>query len=451
MSSRSQIICRTGLGLALFGAASCNLDPEQKAALEDEIKAVGDATDVEFTMVHTRYDAELGGFVELPAPPTKRNPTLVEELNGSLYVLGGLSQAGKYVSAVDRYDDATETWQSVAPWPRPGLAFSAQVNGYLCMFAGYENLDKPLRPEVDCYDSRKDEWFAGPDLPERYSSAYPTVHAGRIFIVGGSDDDLKPLRSVWSYAPGDAKWQKEIPLPEGRALMGVQAVADELYVYGGFTSDSFDPHATDADQSPALLVFDAKSNAWQPRATPRYSRALYGLADVRGKLAVFFGLTSGPLIELYDPAKDEWRDGADPPKPPNGGLYVYAQLDGELYLMAIADKANSTSVGSTNALWKFDSTKNVWAVVAKRGAQHQDAVFAGVQHLDGIHWIGAHTSLGLDRDALVGKGGVAAPAAATASVSVEVEAGVTVSGAEPFDAATLEASTPSDAAIVDSD
>lgn len=444
MTFRSDVFRWVSVFLPLLGACSKAQLEAAKEQFDDEIEAVANA-DIVFTMQHTRYDPELGEFTELSPPPTKRNPAVVHELGGQLYVLGGLNESGEYVKVVDRYDGATESWQSAAPWPRPGLAFSAKVGDQLCMFAGYQNLDEPLRKEVDCYDASSDEWFSGPDLPEAYSSAYPAVLGDRIYIAGGSDENFDLLRSVWSYAPGEPQWRREVDLPEGRALAGVQAVGDELYVFGGFTAETFDPERTGQRQAQTLLAFDPAENTWSARAAPRYGRALYGIADVQGQLAVFFGTTTGALIELYDPETNSWRDGAPPPKPPRVGLYVVAQLDGELYLMAAIDSASSTSAGSTNNLWNFDTAANSWSIVAKRSDEYQDALFTGAQHHDGIHWIGAHTSIVIDRNAPsggvgsggVGSGGVGsggmAPTSPSVNVTVEVvvDATVTAPGSMP--------------------
>lgn len=410
----------------------------------DEINAAANSTKVEFTMVHTRFDSRLGRFVELSPPATKRNPTYVSDVDGKLLVFGGVDERGRYVSEVERYEDATDTWEQVARWPRPGIAFAFSVGHHLCTCGGYDDSEGLIRRELDCYDSRKDEWSEGPDLPLEYSSSYPAALDGRIYLAGGSDADLKPVASVWSYAPGESQWQREADLPEPRALMGVQAVGDKLYLIGGITSGRvrvFDTRPIDAD----LLVYDPRARDWRHLTPPAHSRALFGLAEVQGKLALYFGVTTGPEIELYDPATDTWMDGSPPPTPIDLGAYIPATLGGDLFTLALADRATRSSLSSSSVQWQYDGIADQWSKVAERGGEHQDAAFSVATHSAGLNYVGAHTDVAFDQNEFWERVGVPMGEVPPANSDVDVSNDADPTDAGTVDASAMDAGTSADA------
>lgn len=398
MTSRSRLLA---LGLGTWGGAcavACGFEMTLDEELLDDVEDILDETNVEFTMVHTRYEPSSQSFVELSPPPKKRNLFSAHSLAGRVYVLGGVNEDGNYVGDLESYDRQTDSWVSHTSWPRPGFAFSAVVGDHLCAFAGYQDFETPLRSEVDCYDPEADEWQAGPDLPEDYSSAYPAVLGGRIYLFGGTDADLTFFDSAWSYAPGESEWREQTPLPEGRAFMGVQAVSDKIYVIGGFDENTFDRDDDEARHDQMMYIYDPQGDSWSEGPGMPHGRALYGLDDVDGRLAVFFGVTDGPLVEFYDPESGVWSEGTDPPELPSGGVYTYAKHAEAMYLLAIADGASSSSLASSGSLFRYEPTGDKWAEVAERSDEHLDALFSGTSHDSGVHFVGAHTSISYDPD-----------------------------------------------------
>lgn len=375
--------------VSIHTATACG--PQSGTGLEafaENVENIVENGRIEFTMIHSRYDTIAGTFEELSPPEGKRNLVSVHQLGESLYVLGGLNEDGNYLSTLESYDAATDSWNTRAPLPRPGLAFTAVAGNHLCTFAGFENIEQPLRREIDCYDPELDEWFEGPDLPEAYSSAFPIVHGGRIYLFGGTDAELHFFDTAWSYAPNENVWREEKSLPEGRAFMGVQSVGESIVVVGGFSAATFGP---DKAEDQVTYIYDPVARAWATGPGMPNSRGLYGLDEVAGRLAVFFGVTDGPLVEFFDVATREWREGTDPPELPDGGVYTYTKHDERMYLFAVADAVASNSISSSGSLLRYDPETDEWEQVAKRSSSELDALFSSVPLNDGIHFVGAHT------------------------------------------------------------
>jgi hypothetical protein len=377
--------------------AAADLANDAKAKVPDvrqygrDLEAKIRSLDVRFEMQTVRYDPTTKQFTNLTPPATKRNLFAVERIGDKLYVLGGLDENGDYSNVLERYDPATDAWTILASWPRPGFAFIEKVGELLCAIGGYKNLDQPIRREVDCYDPATDVWSTGAQVPEAYSSFYPVVYGGKAYVLGGSNASLEMVDSSWSYDPITDQWQQLAPLPEPRGLMGAAAVGDRIYLTGGFETLSAGSSGEDEPQDRSMLVYAPAANQWSRAPDMPHSRALYSVDSVNGKLAVFFGVTTGPLVELYDPAKDRWVGGEDPPLLPSGGVYTYVKHAEQMYLFVIADQLSVNKIGSSGALWRYDEVVNQWSEVARRSSNEQDALFVGNSLDDMIYWVGAQT------------------------------------------------------------
>ncbi|HEY5957094.1 MAG TPA: kelch repeat-containing protein, partial [Polyangiaceae bacterium] len=192
------------VGLLLAGTVSCGqLDAKVNAKLDEAGDVITKASakvpdvkqyakdleekirnlDVQFEMQTVRYDPKTKEFTNLTPPPTERNLFAVEQIGGKLYVLGGLDADGDYVNTLEAYDPTTDSWSTRSSWPHPGFAFVEKVGELLCAIGGYKNLDEPIRRDVDCYDPATDVWQAGAPVPEAYSSFYPVVQGGKVYLL----------------------------------------------------------------------------------------------------------------------------------------------------------------------------------------------------------------------------------------------------------------------------
>jgi hypothetical protein len=373
----------------VIGKASAKIpDVKQyEKDLEEKIRNL----DVKFVMQTVRYDPSTKVFTNLTPPATERNLFSVEQIGGKLYVLGGLNPDGNYVSTLEAYDPTTDSWASLADWPHPGFAYVEKVGELLCAIGGYKNLTEPIRRNVDCYDPATDAWFAGPQIPESYSSFAPVVQDGKVYLLGGTSASLGLVSSAWSYDPLEGEWHKLKSLPEARGLMGAASVGGRIYLTGGFGTKTFDRDDADKLQDLSMLVYDPATDQWSHAPDMPHARALYGIDSVNGKLAVFFGITTGPLVELYDPSTSTWMNGEDPPTLPSGGIYTYVKHNEQMHLFVIADQISISKIGSSGALWRYDETTNTWGMIARRGSDERDALFVGDSVNGAIYWVGAET------------------------------------------------------------
>ncbi len=358
-----------------------------------------DALRVRFTMHAERFDLSSGEFSELPAPEIKRNLFDVVATDDGLLVIGGLDKDGDWVSDVEHFDAATQTWSRRAPFPEPGLAWSLWVGDRLCVLGGYDALEAAVRESVWCYDPTQDFWDRGADLPRDYSSFYPVVLGGRIYIMGGTEvgngQIASALDEVWSYDPLAESWTQHANMPARRGLAAVHALGDQIFVVGGW--DKTDLSADeDQPEAGAMLAYTPASDTWSQMPQMPHARLLYGSDVVNGEIVVFFGVTDGPLVEIFNPDTQTWRAGTDPEVPLDAGVYSYVEADGQMYLLVLLDGiANAASV-SSGKLWRYDPSTDAWSIAGTRDPSAQDALFLGAVWGDSILWVGANTKFSLE-------------------------------------------------------
>lgn len=108
------------------------------------------------------------------------------------------------------------------------------------------------------YNPGEDLWQRLPDMPTPRGYSGAGTAGGRIYVVGGRNDD-GGMAVVEVFSPdseggeGEA-WSTADPMPEARYSMGVTSLADAVYVLGGESG------ATGEDTG---LVYYTHTAEWQ--------------------------------------------------------------------------------------------------------------------------------------------------------------------------------------------
>ena len=250
--------------------------------------------------------------------------------------------------------------------------------------------------DVLIYDPSDDSWQSGPDLPEDVHHANLAVVDGTLYVAGSLNSGFGGNSEVWSWTPGDEVWQSGTAMTgtvRGAAAVGV--VGGRIIVAGGFSSSSvadasaYDPVLDEWDEdiadlpvaldhasgqtidgtlyviggrtggisnvSAATYEYDADGNQWIERAPMPTPRGGFGAGVVDGTIIVVGGegnsdLDSGvyPDVEQYDPATNTWN-GLSNMKTPRHGMGA-AGLDGRLYVPGGATVQGFGSVATHEVL-----------------------------------------------------------------------------------------------------
>jgi N-acetylneuraminic acid mutarotase len=263
--------------------------------------------------------------------PTARWSATANEVNGKIYVIGGLSTLGTS-AIVEEYDPAINTWTNCGAGcssmvqPRNGHTAS-EVNGKIYVFGDDTSLStvEEYDPNSNAWSSRNPAWSAR-SLPTS------SVVNGKIYVIGGWTsgasnmvEEFDPATNTWTNCGGNCS-----SMPTARSGPTSAVVNGKIYAVGGGTGGQ--------SLLTAVEEYDPATNTWTncgggcasiptPREAPTTS-------VINGKIHVVGGNNAVNLfydiIEVFDPVSNAWSSmtamptqrSAPASAASNGKLYV---------------------------------------------------------------------------------------------------------------------------------
>lgn len=348
------------------------------------------------TPYHTRFDFSSGTFEELPAPALERTGAISFAIGGGLLLLGGFDNSLSHAPGVERYDAATKTWTIESPQPDPGFAFNVKLGNKICGVGGLEDWTKPIRRRVDCYDTVARTWTQGKDVPLENAFFHVIAYDEYAYVIGGLKQDTRePLSSVWRYDASRDTWEQMASLPVAFFAGGLAAVAGKIYVAGGYRGAVSGDSGDDVPKDTDTMVYDIAADDWATLAEMPHARLLYGTGHTKGKIATFMGFSTDatPTMDVLDPESDAWAAAPEPEIPRGASAYAVVQGSEKLLFMSTGAIDAEDSREHRGKLMEYDGDANAWTVLGRRSTDLPEALFIGVEADDGLHFIGAHTTV----------------------------------------------------------
>lgn len=244
-----------------------------------------------------------GTYTQLPSGPSISSFAMLAEVNGVIYLTGGLSKtetwkftpslnqwaqlanapaatytskavavigndiyvvgaAGAYIApTLRKYNTLTNIWTSLGNSPGALSYQSLQaINGKLYLFGGRDSWSTSTGTRsLHEYNPATSAWTtktSPPNGTERYDAA-SAVLDGKLYIAGGIWDGTSgstAKQDVWSYDPETDKWTQRASMPWKKYLAAGAAVNGRFYVDGGMNADG--------TYGGSLLMYDPIANTW---------------------------------------------------------------------------------------------------------------------------------------------------------------------------------------------
>lgn len=112
---------------------------------------------------------------------------------------------------------------------------SCAVDGKLLVVGGW-NETKQVVATADLYDPVADRWTAVADLPTPRGGLGATTLGTRCFVVGGETWSAGPpgtFTDNQAFDPAAGAWSSYKRMPTPRHGLGVAAIGDAIYTFGG--------------------------------------------------------------------------------------------------------------------------------------------------------------------------------------------------------------------------
>lgn len=289
--------------------------------------------------------------------PTIRAETTAAELNGKLYMAGGIEEGYGGTMAFEVFDPADNTWTKLASIPigihHAGLI---GIGDHLYLIGGYDDIGKMVRAEPD-------------------------------------------IASVWMYDPAADTWSSVADMPVPRAASAVVTLDDKIYVLAGTGTAALD-----------TWVYDPATDTWDdsPRAKLSAPREHVSAFVVDGKIVLVGGRWQNvnmPNVEIYDPVADTWTNGADMPYGSSG--YMGGILENKIHVFGGEQLLDECIVAAHQV---YDASTDSWELWSNPTINRHGAASAVVD--DRWYIVGGSMEVGVRADvSITEKMEIFAPAA----------------------------------------
>ncbi len=201
------------------------------------------------------YDPVKDSWIRLRPMPTPRDALQAAAAIGSdgrmrIYAIGGRGALHGRVrdnfTTVEAYDPTTDTWSDMRPMPtrRPAQAATLGPGGRIYVVGG-TNEEMFATTVLEIYDPVKDAWSTGAPMPYGQECASATCTSGpdgEILVFGGWGKGKIPVRNAAAYNSRTNRWRLLPPMPTAKAACGAVTIKSndnsfQAFILGGTGED----------------------------------------------------------------------------------------------------------------------------------------------------------------------------------------------------------------------
>jgi RNA polymerase sigma factor (sigma-70 family) len=193
-----------------------------------------------------------------------------------------------------------------------------------------------------------DTWTKKADMPTARAANSSSVVNGKIYVIGGWDDNGAGMSTVEEYDPVINKWTTKANMPTPRQGIKTEVVNGKIYAM------------TDYFKITPVEEYDPKTNIWKQKANIPWPGGGAGIAVLDNKIYVIGGWNSGHVanVAVYDPETDKWENKNNlPVATANGSASV---VKGKIYLVG-GWVLNAFSI---NTVWEYNPITDSWRKMA---------------------------------------------------------------------------------------
>jgi uncharacterized membrane protein len=229
-------------------------------ALGTRVYAIGGRTNGGTTV--SIYDTSSNTWTFSTPMPTARRGAAVVPVGTTIYAIGGSAccapGAAPQYAANEGYDTASNVWRILAPLPSPRSdAYAVAVSGKIYVIGGFSstlsNSTSSFLSTIQAYDIASNTWSTLAPMPTPRDHVVAGVCGNDIFVIGGATSPFFTATSVVeAYQIGSNKWVTGIaPMPTPRWEMAAAQIGSTLYVVGGggFGNLAVNPDGTGPNQA----------------------------------------------------------------------------------------------------------------------------------------------------------------------------------------------------------
>lgn len=265
-----------------------------------------------------------------------------------IYAIGGYNGT-HYLSTVEEYNPATDTWRLRAQMPTARNNFAAvEVNGKIYAIGGSNETGHLASIEV--YDHIFNTWEKLDPMEISRTEFVAVTVEGQIYVIGGRNTE-GVLSSVLQYDPVTESWKTRSSIPTPRFGMAAAIINGTIYVIGG---------RDDGGQLAIVEAYDPILNTWDTNRAPMSGpRQGFAVVTVGGRLYAVGGRREYPIIDYsrlytgeYDPGIDIWQNRSAIPMYSEAEYIAAVTMAGKIY--ALGGQVLYPVARWIANVWKYD-------------------------------------------------------------------------------------------------
>ncbi len=211
--------------------------------------------------------------------------------------------------------DTQSSWSTLATMPTARSEFSlATIGGKIYAIGGINENKEPLNT-VEEYNPSINAWTTKMSMPTARSGCAAAVYNNKIYVIGGTVGGGF-LGNNEVYDPQTNTWTTAASMPTARADLCANIVNDAIYLIGGKKYASANPFYVETDVNE---VYYPANNSWSTKTNLPKAVQGYASAVVGDKIYLIGGakqpVTLGSLTlvnnnQVYNAATDSWSAAA---------------------------------------------------------------------------------------------------------------------------------------------
>ncbi|WP_369878757.1 Kelch repeat-containing protein [Bacillus sp. JNUCC-21] len=233
--------------------------------------------------------------------PESRTSAMTASVNGKIYVLGG-TYNGNSTSTTYVYDPKSNVWIQKKSMPQIVSSGSAVVVGekiYVLGGSYWSNGTRVQLQTVLIYDTQNDTWEKGTDMPVKGSSfGSAAVIGNKIYVVWGNNEGPS---SNYCYDTEQKSWSKKNDLPLSIHGATVQTVDNKIYLMGGSDQNLIPPKTT----YDVIYEYNQSTDSWLEKQNLITGVAFAASTVLNGEVYIIGGATSNKevsaKVQVYNP------------------------------------------------------------------------------------------------------------------------------------------------------
>ena len=197
-------------------------------------------------------------------------------------------------------------------------------------------------------------WTKKANLPTARAAPASAVVNGKIYVIGGHDENFLSLATTEEYDPTTNTWTKKAKMPTPRNGLSACAVDGKIYVFGGAAEGVF---------LKTVEEYDPATDTWKSRADMPTARGGLRCIAVGGKIYALGGaivegirIVTLSVVEEYDPQTNTWATKKN--MPVGRSDFAVGEVNGQIYVMG-----GFVASGAPGAVHAYNPATDTWTTV----------------------------------------------------------------------------------------